>query len=79
MARITDELIRRERQLLADALQAALQPRPRQRKLRLRKVEDTVKRSAVSAGCFGETVQWRLKRRPKMPKSKSKRGKKGRP
>jgi hypothetical protein len=35
---------------------------PPPRKLRgLRKVSETVERTAVSAGCFGEAIQWRLK------------------
>jgi hypothetical protein len=55
------ELIAKERQLLADALQAASKVQPRRRKLRLRKVSEHVVRSWVSAGCFGPSIQWRLK------------------
>jgi hypothetical protein len=65
MARIPGVLIARERQLLADALRAALHVRPRKRKLRLRKLSNHVERTWVSAGCFGEVVQWRLKPRKK--------------
>jgi hypothetical protein len=65
MARIPPSLVARERQLLADALQASLVVRPRKRKLRLRKLSNHVERTWVSAGCFGEVVQWRLKPRKK--------------
>lgn len=69
MARKPDpkELIARERQLLADLLQteAARAGLPatkvRRRALKLRKVSEHVERTWVSAGCFGEAVQWRLK------------------
>ena len=61
---IPDELIARERQLLADALQAALEVRPRRRRLRLRKASRCVQRTWVNAGCFGPSMQWRLKKRP---------------
>jgi len=54
-----------ERRLLAAGLAGELPPGPPRpkRKLRLRKVEDRVARTWVSAGCGGEVVQWRLKER----------------
>ena len=70
MAKVSREVIERERRLLSSALREALQrPAPRKRTTELRKVSDYVKRSWISAGCFGEAVQWRLgrKRRKKRP------------
>lgn len=64
MGRIPPEVVLRERQLLALALRAALPQAPRKRALKLRKVSERVERSWVSAGCFGEAVQWKLKPRP---------------
>lgn len=60
---IPPHLIAKERQLLAAALQAALGPAPRKRRMSLRKVSQFVERTWVSAGCFGEAVQWKLKPR----------------
>lgn len=57
---IPENLIARERKLLADALLASLEVRPRKRGRRMRKLSDHVERTWVSAGCFGEAVQWRL-------------------
>jgi len=65
--RIPAEIQARERQLLADALLASLQVRPRKRSKRLRKLSDHVERTWVSAGCFGEAVQWRLAERAQPP------------
>lgn len=66
MARtVPPHLIARERELLAKALQAALTPTPRKRRMSLRKVSKLVERTWVSAGCFGEAVQWRLKKKRK--------------
>lgn len=64
MSQIPPELIAQERELLARLLSdAAPSPAvPLQRKIRgLRKVSQVVERTSVSAGCFGETIQWRLK------------------
>ena len=61
MTAIPPELIERERQLLAQALRAPVGAPPRRRKLKLRKISDHVTRTWVSAGCFGEAMQWRLK------------------
>ncbi|MEZ6183594.1 MAG: hypothetical protein R3F62_01120 [Planctomycetota bacterium] len=59
-------VIERERRLLSAALREALSPAPpRKRELALRKVSVSVRRTWVSAGCFGEAVQWRLSSRPK--------------
>lgn len=66
---IPPEIQARERQLLADALLASLQVRPRKRSKRLRKLSRHVERTWVSAGCFGEAVQWRLAKRPDPPPS----------
>ena len=72
MARIPKTLIEQERELLANLLQASA-AKPVKRKLLLRKVSETVQRSWVSAGCFGEAVQWRLKEKKKRkPKPKPK-------
>lgn len=63
MARIPEELTARERALLARALEEAARPpaAPRPRQTRgLRKVSQVVERTWVSAGCFGEAIQWRL-------------------
>lgn len=56
------EIAAGERKLLVDGLNGALPPGParRKRKLRLQKVQERVERTWVSAGCFGETIQWRL-------------------
>lgn len=64
---IPPEIQARERRLLADALLASLQVRPRKRSKRLRKVSEHVERTWISAGCFGEAVQWRLAERPVEP------------
>jgi hypothetical protein len=67
VAEIPPELIAQERELLARLLVSAASPQAEAppRKLRgLRKVSETVERTAVSAGCFGEAIQWRLKKRP---------------
>jgi hypothetical protein len=63
---IPPDLTRREQELLARLLADAALPRqPVARKIRgLRKVSEHVERTAVSAGCHGEVVQWRLKARP---------------
>lgn len=71
MATIPPQLIARERQLLAEALRAALPHAPRKRALKLRKVSEVVERKWVSAGCFGEAVQWKLKGAGKRPRKKS--------
>lgn len=64
MAKLPDDPAARERELLAQALvraaQGAAGPRPRALK-GLRKVSTIVERTWVSAGCFGEAVQWKLK------------------
>lgn len=63
MAKIPDDVIARERALLAQALVRAARGAagPRRRPLEgLRKVSTTVDRAWVSAGCFGEAVQWKL-------------------
>ncbi|MCO5171909.1 MAG: hypothetical protein M9894_36885 [Planctomycetes bacterium] len=68
MARIPEELTARERALLARALEEAARPPlgPRPRKTKgLRKVSQVVERTWVSAGCFGEAIQWRLLKRRK--------------
>lgn len=57
------QLIERERRLLAQALKSALPDAPRKRALKLRKISEHVERTWVSAGCFGEAVQWKLKQR----------------
>lgn len=72
MSTIPKEWIDGERRLLAEALRAALVARPRERKMVLRKVSELVERTWVSAGCFGEAVQWRLAKRPAKPKRKRK-------
>ncbi len=70
VAEIPPELIAKERELLARLLVSVASapsgppdpPRAPPRKLRgLRKISETVERTAVSAGCFGEAIQWRLK------------------
>jgi hypothetical protein len=62
-----DDLIARERELLARVLRAAVAPTPatpRKRKIRgLRKVSEVVERTWLSVGCFGEAIQWKLKPR----------------
>lgn len=68
MATIPDDLIARERGLLAQALVAAARDQvpgtARRRQARgLRKVSDVVDRTWASASCFGEVVQWRLESR----------------
>jgi hypothetical protein len=68
VSEISPELIAKERELLARLLASAAvvasSGNPRPRKLRgIRKVSETVERTAVSAGCFGEAIQWRLKAR----------------
>lgn len=62
---IPAEVTERERALLAEALRAQLQGVAPKRKTRMRKVSDHVKRTWVSAGCFGEAVQWKLAPPPK--------------
>lgn len=66
MAKTPDDVVARERDLLALALVRAAEgvtgPRPRPLK-GLRKVSTIVERTWVSAGCFGEVVQWKLKGR----------------
>ncbi len=66
MAKPPDDVAARERALLAEALvraaQGATGPRPR-RLTGVRKVSTVVERTWVSAGCFGEAVQWKLKSR----------------
>jgi hypothetical protein len=69
MARVSDEIIARERALLARLLEAGA-ARPRKRTLRVRKVSESVERSWVSAGCFGEAIQWRLKAKKRRRKRK---------
>ena len=66
MPEIPADLIMKERELFARLLASAATPSlPVARKVRgLRKVSEFVERTAVSAGCFGEAVQWRLKARP---------------
>ncbi|MCA8922776.1 MAG: hypothetical protein KDD82_13260 [Planctomycetes bacterium] len=61
MAKIPPEVTERERALLSAALREALQVKPRKRRVKLRKVSEYVTRTWVSAGCFGESVQWKLK------------------
>ena len=61
MAKIPQALIESERRLLAEALQTQLPAKPPRRKLKIRKVSETVERTWVSAGCFGEAVQWKLR------------------
>jgi len=61
---IRPELMAKERELLARLLASAASPpavAPRRTIRGLRKVSETVERRAVSAGCFGESIQWRLK------------------
>ncbi len=68
MASPADDLVERERALLARLLREAVSPKaaaPRKRRLKgLRKVSEVVERTWVSAGCFGEAIQWKLKPRP---------------
>ena len=61
---ISPELTARERDLLRAALSATLAVTPRKRAQRLRKLSEHVERTWVSAGCFGEAIQWRLARPP---------------
>lgn len=69
MAKVPNKVIERERRLLSAALRESLDPAPpRKRSTRLRKVSEYVKRSWVSAGCFGEAVQWRLGRKKRRPR-----------
>lgn len=68
-----DPLVEEERRRLAEALREGLEPTPRKRKVVLRKVSDHVTRTWVSAGCFGEAVQWKLKKRPKPPNKRARR------
>ena len=67
MDAIPAELVALERDRLARVLAGAVAAAtPRRRRLKgLRKVSETVERTAVSAGCFGEVVQWSLKPRGK--------------
>ncbi len=64
---IPDSLIAAERERLArvldEAARAGAAPRGRRHLKGLRKVSDVVERTWVSAGCFGEVVQWKLKPR----------------
>lgn len=68
-----DPLVEEERRRLADALREGLPVSPRKRRIVLRKVSDHVTRTWVSAGCFGEAVQWRLKKKPKPPNKRQRR------
>jgi len=69
MPRISKTVIERERRLLSAALRESLkQAPPRKRETQLRKVSEYVKRTWVSAGCFGEAVQWRLSRKKRKPR-----------
>lgn len=62
MAKIPQELIDEERRLLAKHLAAQVPTAPPKRELKgIRKVSQTVERTWVSAGCFGEAIQWKLK------------------
>ena len=70
-----DSLAAEERQRLADALREGLEVTPRKRRVVLRKVSDHVTRTWVSAGCFGEAVQWKLKKRPRPPNKRARRRK----
>lgn len=67
MAEGSYDLVALERERLARALREAAQPAtatPRKRPLKgLRKMSGIVERTWVSAGCFGEVIQWRLKPR----------------
>jgi len=63
----TPEQIEDERRRLAEALREGLPVEPRKRKIVLRKVSDHTRRTWVSAGCFGEVVQWRLRKRKRKP------------
>ncbi len=73
MAPPAEDLVAKERELLARALrEAVLSPRaaggagggPPKRKRKGRgEVSEVVERTWVSAGCFGEAVQWKLKPR----------------
>ncbi len=72
MSEIPPEVIANERRLLGEALRAALTVTPRKRQTKMRKISDHVRRTWVSAGCFGESVQWRLPP-PKKKKKKKKR------
>ena len=69
MPKIPSKVIERERRLLSAALrESSNQAPPRKRETRLRKVSEYVKRTWVSAGCFGEAVQWRLGRKKRKPR-----------
>ncbi len=62
MAKIPQELIDEERRLLAKHLAAQVPLAPPKRELKgIRKVSQTVERTWVSAGCFGEAIQWKLR------------------
>ncbi len=65
MSEVSPEVIAAERALLAAHLRATVAGpvRPGRRPLVLRQVGARVEKCAVSAGCFGEVVQWRLKGR----------------
>jgi hypothetical protein len=71
--KIPPELIEEERRRLAEALREGLEAAPRKRKVVLRKVADHVERTWVSAGCFGEAVQWRLAKRKKGSNARQRR------
>ena len=62
MPEIPQELIDEERRLLAKHLTAAVPTAPPPRQLQgIRKVSQVVERTWVSASCFGEAIQWKLK------------------